>query len=582
MRQDAVCGTYSNFLLCPGRGYSFFRARTTVSGACVMNLRLIAAVTLLLASSLLAAAGFSHLDEESIEQKADHVFAGYDKPESPGCALGVVRDGEFIYKRGYGAASLELGVPVTPESVFYMGSVSKQFTAASVVLAAEQGFLSLDDDVHKYIPELPNYGKPITLRLMLHHTSGLRDIFSLLLLAGRNAEDIHPTDELLDLVARQKQLNFSPGDEFLYSNSNYFLMSVIIRRATGKPLSQFAQENIFKPLGMSHTRFYDDRTLVFAGRIPAYEPRRGGGFQVGWSTNFDKVGDGGLLSSVDDLLLWDRNFYDNKLGKGTLLKELQTRGVLNSGHQIEYALGLVITNYRGLPVVAHSGALFGYRTALLRFPNQKFSVICLCNLATSNPVQGAEKVADLYLANQLSPEPAAPAIKVDPHPVAGWYRDLNSHSVLQVNASDADLEAFGQHFKARDPSHFVGPEDAEMAFERRASGVTRLTLSFRDTLPQILETYEPLKASEEALAQYIGEYTSAEVEATYRIFVKDNKLTLAVNWQEPFALQPTVRDEFQGPIGTAIVFRRDAKGQITGFDAFAGRVREIFFARISK
>ncbi|HYL63385.1 MAG TPA: serine hydrolase domain-containing protein [Candidatus Methylomirabilis sp.] len=283
-----------------------------------------------LAASLVAGSAFARRDNSSLERKVDHIFAVYDKPGSPGCALGVIRDGNFVYKRGYGEASLELDVLITPESVFYMGSISKQFTAASVVLAAEQGFLSLDDDVRKYIPELPSYGKTITLREMLHHTSGLRDIFGLLYLAGRNPEDIHPTNELLDLVAHQKALNFAPGDEYLYSNTNFFLMSVVIRRATGNPLSQFAEENIFKPLGMTHTRFYDDRTLVVPGRIPAYEPRKGGGFQVGWATNFDKIGDGGLMSSVDDLLFWDRNFYDNKLGKGTLLKELQTQGVLNN------------------------------------------------------------------------------------------------------------------------------------------------------------------------------------------------------------------------------------------------------------
>ncbi|MGB8475782.1 MAG: serine hydrolase domain-containing protein, partial [Candidatus Acidiferrum sp.] len=398
---------------------------------------------LLFLTCTLATAGCSvHKSESETERKVDQVFAAYDKPDSPGCALGVVRDGSFIYKRGYGEGSLELGVPLTPESVFYMGSVSKQFTAASVVLAAEQGYLSLDDDVRKYIPELPSYGKTITLREMLHHTSGLRDIFGLLILAGRNAQDIHPTSELLDLVAHQKALNFTPGDEFLYSNTNFFLMGVVIQRATGKPLSQFAEENIFKPLGMTHTRFYDDRTVVLPGRVPAYEPRKGGGFSVDWSTNFEKVGDGGLMSSVDDLLLWDRNFYDNKLGKGTLLRELQTQGVLNNGKKIEYALGLMISTYRGLPVVEHGGALFGYRTELMRFPQQKFSVICLCNLGTSNPGRLAEQVADIYLAGQLSSKVSA-AINshVDPQPFAGQYRNLESHSVLKVAAKEGGLFA---------------------------------------------------------------------------------------------------------------------------------------------
>src|ERR1700688_4023251 len=366
-----------------------------------------AAIILCSACSLPAAASDVQQDAADLDRKVDQVFAAYNKPDTPGCALGIVRDGEFIYKKAYGTASLELGVPLTSQAVFYMGSVSKQFTAASVVLAAEQGYLSLDDDVRKYVPELPSYGKTITLRQMLHHTSGFRDILGLLLLAGRNFEDIHPTPELLDLLSRQKALNYPPGDEFLYSTTNYFLMSVVTRRATGKPLSQFADENIFKPLGMTHTRFYDDHTVVVPGRVPAYEPRPAGGFRIDWSTNFDKIGDGGLMSSVDDLLQWDRNFYANKLGKGTLLKEIETQGVLNNGKQIEYALGLFISTYRGLPIEEHGGALFGYRTELLRFPQQKFSVMTLCNVGTSNPGRLSYQIADLYLGGQLSSEPPA-------------------------------------------------------------------------------------------------------------------------------------------------------------------------------
>src|SRR5215469_4660473 len=296
------------------------------------------------------------------QQSVDGIFAAYDKPGSPGCALGVIRDGAFIYRKGYGLASLELGVPLSSRSVFYMASVSKQFTAASVVLAAEQGYLSLDDNVRKYIPEVPDYGHPITLREMLHHTSGFRDVLGLLDLSGRSPADLHPKPELIDLVARQKALNYDPGAEYLYSNTNYFLLAEIVSRATKKPFSQFAAENIFIPLHMTHTRFYDDHTLVVPGRVAAYEPAPNGGFLVDWSTNFDKVGDGGLMSSVDDLLLWDRNFYNNKLGKGTLIQEMQTSGVLNSGKQIAYALGLEIGEYRGLPIVEHNGAMFGYRT----------------------------------------------------------------------------------------------------------------------------------------------------------------------------------------------------------------------------
>jgi CubicO group peptidase (beta-lactamase class C family) len=517
------------------------------------------------------------------ERKVDQVFAAFDKPDSPGCALGVVRDGEFIYKKGYGTASLELGVPITPESVFYMGSVSKQFTAASVILAAEQGYLSLDDDVRKYVPEIPSYGKTITLREMLHHTSGFRDILGLLLLAGRNFEDIHPTPELLDLLSRQKALNYQPGEEFLYSNTNFFLMSVIIHRATHKTLTEFADENIFKPLGMTHTRFYEDHTVVVPGRIPAYEPRPDGGFRIDWSTNFDKVGDGGLLSSVDDLLLWDRNFYDNKLGKGTLLKEMQTQGVLNNGKQIEYALGLFISTYRGLPIVEHGGALFGYRTELLRFPQQKFSVITLCNLGTSSPRSLANKVADIYLESQLTPNrPANVAAQVDPQPFAGRYRNADSHSVLDVSAKDGDLLIYGLHFKPVDATHFAAAEGLNVEFGTITGNPKRLTLTSATSAPQVFDQFSAVKPSAADLASYAGEYKSSELQATYRFAVKDGKLTLATNWQEAAALDPIIRDEFEGPFGAAIVFRRDGASHITGCDLFAGRVRNIAFTRASK
>src|SRR3984885_15114751 len=251
-------------------------------------------------------------------QRVDQIFSLYDKAGSPGCSLGVIREGDFIYRKAYGSANLELGVPLSAQSVFYMGSVSKQFTAAAVELAAEQGFLSLDDDVRKYVPELPDYGHVITLRQMLHHTSGFRDFLGLIYLSGRDVSDLNSQDEILKIVARQRGLNNIPGDEWVYSNTNYFLLGVVVKRATKKSLAEFANQNIFQPLGMSHTRFYDDHTVVVPGRVAAYDSVAQGGFLVDWSTTYDIVGGGGLMSTVDDLLLWDRNFYANRLGKGTL------------------------------------------------------------------------------------------------------------------------------------------------------------------------------------------------------------------------------------------------------------------------
>lgn len=531
----------------------------------------------------LLVAGSSALDDPTVlSKKVDRIFASYDTPKTPGCTLGVIRDGEFIYKRAYGAANLELGVPLTTRSVFVMGSISKQFTAASVVLAAEQGYLSLDDDVRKYIPELPVYGQTITLRQMLHHTSGLRDLENLLDFSGRLQEDVHPLAELIDLITRQRALNFRPGDEYLYSNTNYVLLAEVVHRATTKPLSRFAEENIFKPLGMNQTRFYDDHSVVVPGRIAAYDPADGGTFSVNWSTNYDRVGDGGLMSSIEDLRLWDRNFYTNKLGQGRLVQEMLTRGVLNDGDKIGYALGLGISSYRGLPVVEHAGENFGYHTELLRFPEQHFSVICLCNLSSIDPELTATQVADIYLEGSFHDQPAgAQSSDAERQALAGLYRNPEDHSVAEVTVVAGGLQVRNTRMKQEGVNHYASLLGRyEARFETVGQGGMKMAFGHSYTTPQIFERFQPVQISAEDLAQYAGNYISDELQATYRFRVKEQTLTLSINWTElPPFFSPSLRDEFHAPDDTAIVFRRDAAGRIAGCDLYTERVRKISLTR---
>jgi CubicO group peptidase (beta-lactamase class C family) len=516
-------------------------------------------------------------------ERVDRIFAAYDKAGSPGCALGVIRDGNFIYRKGYGAATLELGVPLSSESVFYMGSVSKQFTAASIVLAAEQGFLSLDDNVRKYIPELPDYRRAITLRQMLHHTSGLRDFLTLLELSGRQDSDRHSKEELIDLVARQKGLNNDPGDEYIYSNTNYFLLGEVVKRATQKSLAEFAAENIFRPLGMTHTRFYDDHTLVVPGRVPAYGPGSNGTFLVDWSTNYDAVGAGGLMSSVDDLLLWDRNFYENRLGKGSLLKQLQTRGVLNNGRQISYALGLELGRYRGLPIVEHNGALFGYRTEIQRFPEQRFTVLCLCNLSSASPSGLSRKVADIYLEKNLQAEasalqPSGNSNFRDPGQFAGKYLDSRTYSVFSFTASGGNLLASGEALKRVGPEQFEDLEGGIISFDD-AEGTTKASLALDgDTLFAGRRIAEP-QLDDAALAPFVGVYRSTELEATYILSIHEENLMLRNNWNPPLKLTPIARDAFEsGDLGR-LVFHRDANHRISGLSVFSNNARNVGFEK---
>ena len=515
--------------------------------------------------------------------KVDQIFSVYDKSGSPGCSLGVIRDGEFVYRKAYGLANLELGVPLSPQSVFYMGSVSKQFTAAAIALAAEQGYLSLDDDVHKYIPELPDYGHVITLRQMIHQTSGLRDFYTLLGLSNHDATDFDSPEDIFRIVVRQKGLNNVPGDEWIYSNTNYFLLGIVAKRATKKSLAEFAAENIFKPLGMSHTLFYDDHTLVVPGRVAAYDSALHDNFRVDWSTTFSVVGAGGLMSSVDDLLLWDKNFYANRLGKGTLVQELQTPGVLDDGNKISYAMGLVLGNYRGLPIVEHGGALFGYRTELLRFPEQKFSVICLCNIASAVPENLARKVADIYLADKLKPE--ASALKrssnesfPDPATFAGKYLDPRTHLMYTFTASNGNLMAWGAVLIRINANQFYDLQSDVIAFDS-SQGVMHANLDIGQQTYFSGSKVEELYLGEPELASYTGRFRSTELDTVYSLSEVKGTLTLRNGDKPPQKLAPIAKDEFDAGDFGRLVCEHDSGGRVPGFRAFTQAARGIEFKK---
>lgn len=519
----------------------------------------------------------------------DKLFAAYNKANSPGCSLGVIQDGNFVYRKAYGMGNLELGVPLSSESVFYMASVSKQFTAAAVVLAAEQGFVSLDDDVRKYIPELPDYGHVITLRQMLHHTSGLRDFEALLYLSGQRISDPHSKDEMMQLIARQRGLNNIPGDEWIYSNTNYFLLAEVVSRATKKSLAEFSAENIFKPLGMAHTRFYDDHTLVVPGRVPAYDPGVGGKFLVDWSTSFDLVGPGGLMSSVDDLLFWDRNFNENKIGKKSFLKEMQTRGVLNNGAETDYAFGLELGTYRGLPIVEHSGGLFGYGTEILRFPDQRFTVVCLCNLSSAGDsvTDLAREVADIYLEKAMSPKAGAiqsPGDRDFPDPslFAGKYLDPQKHFVYSFTASGDSLIAWGARLPRVGPNQFKDLGTGTITFESSAGGMQATLITDGETFFAGKRIEAP-HLGDADLATYIGQYRSAELDVTYTLSVSQGNLMLQnnhSNWNPPLKQSPVAQDEFESPEFN-IVFQRDANHRVCGLTVFTIRARNVGFEKVN-
>jgi CubicO group peptidase (beta-lactamase class C family) len=350
------------------------------------------------------AAANNNGNQQKLESAVDEVFQDLTVAGSPGCALAVYRGGQIIYEKGYGLANIEENVPISPKSVFDIGSTSKQFTATSILLLEKEGKLSVDDDVHKYIPELPDYGKKITILNLLNHTSGLRDYLTLFDIAGVNGDSVTTDEDALALITRQKGLNFAPGSEYLYSNTGFFLLSIIVQRVSGKTLRDFAAENIFSPLGMSHTQFRNNHRMLIPERALAYdENEKKDGFALNVSY-FEQLGDGAVHTTVEDLLKWDENFYSGQVGGEIFLAELQETAKLNDGKKLNYAKGLVVSEYRGLRMVSHGGSWGGYRAQLMRFPDQHFSVATLCNLGSSDPTRRASEVADVYLNSVMKPK----------------------------------------------------------------------------------------------------------------------------------------------------------------------------------
>ncbi len=347
----------------------------------------------------------SPLDAD-LRARVDAVFAAWDSTASPGCALGIGRGGTVVYARGYGMANLEYDAAISPESIFHVASISKQFAAFSVALLAADGKLSLDDEVRKHLPEIPDFGKRITVRHLMHHTSGLRDQWTLQNYAGWREDDLITEADVLQMAARQHGLNFDPGAEYLYSNTGFTLLGAIVKRVSGQSLREFAEARIFAPLGMSRTHFHNDHTMIVRQRTSAYQPRPEGGFRISIPV-FDTDGATSLFTTVGDLLRWEQNFVDARIGGRALVDEAQVSGRLNDGTPVGYGWGLAVGAYRGARAVGHGGADAGYRADVIRFPDHDLAIAAFCNLSTIAPGELTRQVADVLLPpSALAPLPA--------------------------------------------------------------------------------------------------------------------------------------------------------------------------------
>lgn len=532
------------------------------------------------------------------------------KPGGPGFALAVIKDGKIIFKKGYGLAHLDYDVPITPKTVFYMGSVSKQFVAFAVALLESRGKLSFDDDIRKYIPELPYYGSVITVRHLIHHTGGIRGYLMLLSLAGQEYDLYHSASDVINhLLAKQKHLEFKPGDQYRYSNSGYLILAEIVKRVSGESFRDFAQKNILDPLGMKNSRFLDDHAEVVKNRAISYKRDKKKGFGAHIS-RFDLVGSGGLYSTVEDLFLWDQNFYHYKVGGESVIKTVQTPGKLNSGEELDYAFGLRLSTYKGLKTVVHTGGLYGYRAILVRFPQQRFSVIITSNDGGFNMVRAAYGAADLYLSEDIKKAAATSKkgkkaakkakkkklrfVKLSRKHLenkTGAYLNYRTGQLVRIKVKDKGLEAQLENMTlllspvSRNRFKIVKPEQNIMVhFIRKGKDKkARFTVESRNAQTgQLMNVYAPVKAvkpSADQIKEYAGAYYNDELDVTYTIAAKEGKLTLNFwNWPE-IPMKPTVKDEFYWR-GDAFRFKRDAAGKITGFDYIYGKVTPISFKKV--
>lgn len=335
---------------------------------------------------------------QSVQNRVDNLFATWDRPDTPGAVIVITRSDTIFYARGYGMAQLDYGVPITPSTVFMVASVSKQFTAYGIALLALQGAVDLDASVRTYVPELHEYSMPITVRQLVHHISGLRDEFGLLAMAGYRMDDVITKDDILRLVYRQRNLNFEPGSEYLYSNSGYTLMAEITERVTGQSFRQWTQTNLFDPLGMQDTHFRDDHTTVIRNLAQGYLSD-GDSYKM-QLVNYASVGASGLYTTALDLAKWLKNLNHGTIGGDPALQLVHSRGVLTSGDTLDYAFGLSLGQLRGTRRVGHSGSHRSFRTWAGRYPEHDLGIVILSNLEEFNPSAMADQVAALFIADR--------------------------------------------------------------------------------------------------------------------------------------------------------------------------------------
>jgi len=560
-----------------------------------MNKLLSTALAILILNCMIIFTACQSNPSDRIDSKAqaiDTLFEKWDKPDSPGAAVAVLKEGEILYKQGYGSAQLEYGIPITPETIFHVASVSKQFTAFSIAMLADEGKLSIDDDIRKHLPEVPDFGETITIRHLIHHTSGLRDQWEALAMAGWRLDDVITREQILSMVKNQKELNFAPGEKHIYCNTGYTLLAEIVARVSGQSFPAWTQKNIFEPLQMTNTHFHDNHQMVVKNRAYSYAPKEGGGFEKR-VLSYANVGATSLFTTVEDLLKWANNFYDNRIGGPEVMKQMNEQCVLNSGEKIEYSFALWNHTDKGLKVISHSGGDAGFRSHLALYPDQKFAVVVLSNLGTIDTNTVARQVAEVYLGDLMEEEekPTERQVaRIDPtvyEIYEGSYRLEDGKEMTLIKEGGRlmmihpDLSDNVELLPEAMARFFIKDTDVQLRLQINADGlVERLLLNMNGkNIPGKMIKTEKLNSTH--IRDLVGEYYSEELDTSYRIIEKEGEMYAHHFRHGEIPMVWKSGDLFFGKQWwfKRVEFTRNSETKIVGFLLTGGRVRNLRFIK---
>ena len=539
---------------------------------------------------------FSQSLPDSTIKKIDSLFTKWTNVNSPGCAVGIVRNDSLIFAKGYGMANLEYGVQNSPQTIFHMASVSKQFTAFSIVLLSRQGKLGLDDDVRKYLPWFPDLQQKITIRNLLNHTSGIRDQWQLLAISGTRLDDVITQDQIIKVLSKQNALNFSPGEKYSYSNSGFTMLAEIVKSTSGQTLRRFTDSAIFKPLGMTNTHFHDDYTEIVKDR--AYSYQRSGNIHFTNSIlSYSNVGATSLFTNVTDMSKWVMNFYDHKLGDQKDIDLLTQKAKLNNGQELTYALGIVSDTYKGWRRYSHSGGDAGYRTHVVVFPDLKMGFIVFSNLGDFNPGGKVYEMADLFIKDTVTqkdplkkgPRDRATAVLIDTISVMKFMGDYISDEGLPFHFELRNRLLYYQIFDEN--SYLIKELKDTFSIAQQPEVKFVFGIKARDTTADLftpdenyhLKKYTKDKAKTDSeLKAYTGIYYCPELDCRYSMILKDHHLILSNAKYEDVKLSMINEDHLTNENWwmNHLEMIRDLNHKIIGFEVNSGRTMHLRFNKV--